>query len=76
MPTYTFEHLKTGDTHTDLCTWEEAQKLVNSGEYRMLLSAPVIISGTGSVTGKTDRGFNDVLKKIKSSHRGSTIQTK
>ena len=76
MPTYSFEHLKTGETHTTLCTWEEAQQLVNSGEYKMLLSAPMIVRSTGSVTGKTDRGFNDVLQKIKSSHRGSTIQTK
>lgn len=76
MPTYSFEHLETGETHTTLCTWEEAQQLVNSGEYKMLLSTPMIVRSTGSITSKVDGGFNDVLKKIKSSHRGSTIQTK
>jgi len=76
MPTYSFEHLETGETYTTLCTWEEAQQLVNSGEYKMLLSTPMIVRSTGSITSKVDGGFNDVLKKIKSSHRGSTIQTK
>jgi hypothetical protein len=76
MPTYTFEHLKTGETHTTLCTWKEAEELVNSGEYRMLPSAPMIVRGTGSVLGKIDSGFNDVLLKAKSAHKGSTIETK
>ena len=76
MPTYSFEHLESGVTLTTLCTWEEAQQLVNSGEYKMLLSSPMIVRSTGSVTGKIDSGFNDVLQKIKSSHWKSTIETK
>ena len=76
MPTYSFEHLKTGEIHTTLCKWVEAQELVYSGDYKMLLSAPMIVTGTGSVLGKIDNGFNDVLLKAKSAHRGSTIETK
>ena len=76
MPTYSFEHIKTGETLTTLCTWDEAQELISSGHYRMLPSAPMIVRGKGDVVSGTDRGFNDVLNNIKSHHRGSTIQTK
>ena len=76
MPTYSFEHIETGETMTTMCTWEEAQTLVKNGEYRMLLSKPLVVSSTGTITGKIDRGFNDVLTTIKKNNRRSTIQTK
>jgi hypothetical protein len=76
MPTYSFEHIKTGDTMTTFCTWEESQEVIKDGRYRMLVSAPAIVSGTGSTTGKIDNGFNDVLTRVKKANRGSTIQTK
>ena len=76
MPTYSFEHIKTGDTMTTFCTWEESQEVIKDGRYRMLVSAPAIVSGTGSTTGKIDNGFNDVLTRVKRANRGSTIQTK
>jgi hypothetical protein len=76
MPTYSFENISTGETLTTLCTWKEAKKLVDDGEYKMLLSAPRTVSGTGTVVGKIDNGFNDVLKRIKSANYRSSIRTK
>ena len=76
MPTYSFEHIESGDTMTTFCTWEEAQEGIKDGSYRMIISAPAIVSGTGSTTGKIDNGFNDVLTRVKKANRGSNIQTK
>jgi hypothetical protein len=76
MPTYSFKHSETGETLTTFCSWDEAQELTSSGDYKMLPSAPMIVRGRGDVVSGTDRGFNDVLDNIKSHHRGSTIQTK
>ena len=76
MPTYSFENIETGDTMTTFCTWEEAQEFIKDGSYKMLVSAPAIVSGTGSTTGKIDCGFNDVLTRVKKANRGSNIQTK
>lgn len=76
MPTYSFENIETGDTMTTFCTWEEAQEVIKDGRYKMLVSAPAIVSGTGSTTGKIDSGFNDVLTRVKKANRGSNIQTK
>ena len=76
MPTYSFEHIETSDTMTTFCTWEEAQEVIKDGRYKMLVSAPAIVSGTGSTTGKIDSGFNDVLTRVKKANRGSNIQTK
>ena len=61
---------------TTFCTWEESQEVIKDGSYRMLVSAPAIVSGTGSTTGKIDNGFNDVLTRVKKANRGSNIQTK
>ena len=63
-------------TMTTFCTWEESQEVIKDGSYRMLVSAPAIVSGTGSTTGKIDNGFNDVLTRVKKANRGSNIQTK
>jgi hypothetical protein len=75
MPTYSFEHIETGDTMTSFCTWKEAQLIIKDG-YKLLIFAPAIVTGTGSITGKIDNGFNDVLTRVKKANIGSNIQTK
>ena len=45
-------------------------------EYEYIPGAPMIVSGTGTLVGKIDSGFNDVLTRVKKANRGSTIQTK
>lgn len=76
MPTYTLENLKTGSVEERFCSWSEVEILLNSKQYKLIPSAPSIVSGVGTTVGKIDRGFNDVLKSIKKANRGSTIQTK
>ena len=79
MPTYTVEYLKgknKGTVSDVLMKYEEVKQLEKKGQLRIIPSAPMIVSGVGSVTGRIDNGFNDVLKGIKKANRGSTIQTK
>jgi hypothetical protein len=76
MPLYTLENTKTGELETMTCSYDEMKSLVSSGKYTYVPGAPRIVSGTGTITGKIDSGFNDVLTRIKKANRGSTIQTK
>jgi len=51
----------------------ECDTLLQNPDIEQLLSAPSIsYSGAGI---KTDAGWNDMLKRIKKSNRGSTINT-
>lgn len=77
MPLYHFEHRETGEHQTHFLSYEDAKKLEAEGEWRMLLAAPLIVSGTGTtISSKTDRGFNDLLNGMKKFYRGSKIDTK
>lgn len=76
MPTYNLKNNKTGKIENVLCSYNEMRDMVDSGEYEYIPGAPMIVSGTGTLVGKIDSGFNDVLTRIKKANRGSTIQTK
>jgi len=77
MPTYSFQHKKTGETTRIFCTYTEALGIDKAGEWKMLLSAPSIVTGTGSsMSSKIDGGFNDVLNGMKKFYKNSTIDTK
>lgn len=76
MPTYDIKNIKTGEIKTILCKYTELEELLSKGEYEKMVSTPMIVSAVGSVVGKIDNGFNDVLQKVKSSHHGSNIETK
>lgn len=76
MPSYTFEHKETGELMDLICSYDEAMTIDKDGEYKLLPCSPMIVSGTGTVLGKVDNGFNDVLQKVKSNHYGSNILTK
>lgn len=76
MPTYDLKNNKTGKTENVLCSYDEMRSMVDSGEYTYIPGVLQIVSGTGTLVGKIDSGFNDVLTRIKKANRGSTIQTK
>lgn len=74
MPTYTFR-----DTTTDEI-FVQTMKISEMVEYKdanphieVVPGAPMI--GYSTVLRKPDNGFRDVLKNIKSHHRGSNINT-
>lgn len=72
MPTYTFRRLSTGEEWTDFLSISSRDELVKDPDIEQVPVAPAIISG---VAVKPDNGFRDVLKKVKSSHWGSNINT-
>lgn len=76
MPTYTLKDNKTGNTWEIFCTYEELQITLDEiPNISQVLSAPKIVSGTGSLLSKTDDGWKENLTRIKSgSGRGNTIK--
>ena len=77
MPTYTLKDNKTGDTWPVFCSYEELQTILNEmPDVSQQLSAPKIVSVTGSTINKTPDGFKDVLNKMKAgSGKGNSIRT-
>ncbi len=72
MPTYSFRNKLTEETWTEFMSMSAHEELIKDLNIEQLVSAPAIISGTSA---KPDSGFRDVLKKIKSSHYRSSIDT-
>jgi hypothetical protein len=72
MPTYTFKSKVTGEQWTEMISISERDNVLKDPTIEQVVSAPAIVSG---VSAKPDSGFRDVLKHIKSSHRGSKINT-
>ena len=68
MPTYRFKNKTTG------VEWEKEMKISELDDYvkendcSIVVSAPQIISGRGSLRSKHSDGFNDRLKEI---HKGA-----
>ena len=75
MPTYMLRNKRTEETWQVLCTYEEMKERLND-EVELVPVFPNIVSGVGSLLSKTDDGWKDTLKRIKSgSGRGNTIKT-
>ena len=75
MPTYMLRNKRTDETWQVLCTYEEMKERLND-EVELVPVFPNIVSGVGSLLSKTDYGWKDTLKRIKSgSRRGNTIKT-
>lgn len=67
MPQYTMKNKKTGEKqHLVLSLQEREQWLEAHPEWIQVPSAPRIVSGVGGVLSKTDDGWKDVLKRVKS----------
>jgi len=76
MPTYTLKDIKTQHTWDVVCSWNELQVTLDEmPDVIQVLTAPKIVSGTGSLLGKTDDGWKENLNRIKSgSGSGNTIK--
>lgn len=78
MPTYSFINTETDEEFTEFMSMSEKENYLKENPHikQTLLTAPPVCDPTRiGVTSKPDNGFRDVLKKIKSSHYKSNINT-
>jgi hypothetical protein len=77
MPTYTFRNVDTGEETEKLLTLSERETFLEQNP-NMKQCLSVVSFGDSVRLGitRTDNSFNDVLKNIKSHHRGSNIETR
>ena len=75
MPVYTVRK-KDGEEEWDImCYHEEAKQAFEEYVLFIVPKFPAIVSGTGSLLSKTDNGWKDNLKRIKSgAGKGNTIK--
>lgn len=77
MPTYTFINKNTGGEETHYLTLSEREEFLKTNpDMVQKLSTPAFGDSARLGVRRIDNGFNDVLKKIKGSHRHSTIETR
>lgn len=77
MPTYTFKNKETGSEETHFFSLAEREEYVkNNPNMVQQLSTPAFGDSVRLGIRRIDDNFNDVLKKAKSSHVGSTIETR
>lgn len=75
MPTYTLRNKRTEETWQTICSYNELKDHILNDEVELVPVMPNIVSGVGSLLGKTDDGWKDNLKRIKEgSGRGNTIK--
>lgn len=72
MPTYTFEHKKTGKQHDVVMPYSELDKYLSDNPS---LFQVFKFGGFSGGTGKPDEGFRDILREIKKANPGSTVET-
>lgn len=78
MPTYMFRNKQTDEQWEDFMGISECEKYLEDNPFieRLVNGAPMICDPTRvGVHSKPDNGFRDVLRNIKSKHRGSNINT-
>lgn len=77
MPTYTFLNTETNKIEEHTCRMSEYDefKINNPHLERYLGEAPSVMDPVRAGIKKPSAGFKELLKNIKSKHRGSTIRT-
>ena len=72
MPTYRFQNLKTGVVYEDFMSIAEMEKLKNNKKVKLLPPTQMnIVSSVGSIDGKTDSGWKEVMSKAAEAHPNS-----
>lgn len=77
MPTYTFRNKETSEESTQILSLAEREKFLEENPDYIQVP-PVVAFGDSVRMGirRIDDNFNDVLKKAKSAHYKSTIETR
>ncbi len=75
MPTYTFQHIETEEQKTMFLSLAEREKFIKENtDYFQVLSTPSFGDSIRLGIRKHDNTFNDMLKRMKNNHLGSTIE--
>ena len=74
MPTYRFKDNNTGETWEELMTISEMEELIKSDTIELLPPTQMnIVSSVGSIDGKTDSGWKEVMSKVSEAHPSSPL---
>jgi len=74
MPTYRFYNSKTKKEYTDLMSISEMEELIKKKHIKLLPPTQLnIVSSTGTIDGKTDSGWKEVMSKISEAHPKSEL---
>ena len=74
MPTYRFYNSKTKEEYTDLMSISEMEKLIKKKHIKLLPPTQLnIVSSVGTIDGKTDKGWKEVMSKISEAHPKSEL---
>ena len=74
MPTYRFYNSKTKEEYEDLMSISEMEEFIKKKHIKLLPPTQLnIVSSTGTVDGKTDSGWKDVMAKISEAHPKSNL---
>ena len=74
MPTYRFYNSKTKKEYTDLMSISEMEELIKKKHIKLLPPTQLnIVSSTGTIDGKTDSGWKEVMSKISEAHPKSPL---
>ena len=69
MPTYRFYNSKTKKEYTDLMSISEMEEFIKKKHITLLPPTQLnIVSTTGTVDGKIDNGWKEVMSKISEAH--------
>ena len=74
MPTYRFFNSKTKEEYTDLMSISEMEELIKKKHIKLLPPTQLnIVSSVGTMDGKTDSGWKEVMSKISEAHPKSEL---
>ena len=74
MPTYRFYNSKTKEEYEDLMSISEMEEFIKKKHIKLLPPTQLnIVSSTGTVDGKTDSGWKEVMSKISEAHPKSNL---
>ena len=74
MPTYRFYNSKTKEEYEDLMSISEMEEFIKKKHIKLLPPTQLnIVSSTGTVDGKTDSGWKEVMSKISEAHPKSAL---
>ena len=74
MPTYRFYNSKTKKEYTDLMSISEMEEFIKKKHIKLLPPTQLnIVSSTGTIDGKTDSGWKEVMSKISEAHPKSNL---
>ena len=74
MPTYTFKNTNTEEVFDKFVSISAMEEMVGSGDFVQIIGAPQIVAGVGNPHKKTPEGFKDILRNVKATQPGATME--